>query len=158
MSVTSLLFCIVPLICINLQVSNQVQIQNSWIHNTKLLCVKQNASYVANSKCNMELVSRSTELSNIDIVLQPNVVLHNLHVTPSVYLILYLYRIAVFEEKWFQVLVSTNHRSSSLQYRPVLVNYRANLCEAISSKKFILPINTTSNILKGCPYRVRALS
>lgn len=87
MGVISVLFLIFFFIII--QVTNQVEIQKSWIHNTKLLCVKQNASYVANSTCNLVLVSRNTELNNINIVLQPNVVLHNLHVTT--YLVKHLY-------------------------------------------------------------------
>lgn len=81
MSAVSVIFLVSSIICIIIQITNPVKIQNSWIHNTKLLCVKHNESYVANSTCSLKLISRSTELSNINIVLQPNIILRNLHVT-----------------------------------------------------------------------------
>lgn len=80
MGAVPLIFLIISFVFLIIQVTNQVKIQNSWLHNTKILCVKQNASYVANCTCNWRLVSRTIEESSLNINLQPNVVLDNLHV------------------------------------------------------------------------------
>lgn len=46
----------------------------------KFLCVEANPQYVLNLTCKIRLVNRSTQLYNMNIELQPNITLDNIHV------------------------------------------------------------------------------
>lgn len=116
----------------------------------KFLCVGANPQYVVNTTCKIRLINRSNQLYNMNIELQPNVTLYNMHVKIAIS-IKYSrnYLINLF---CIQVNIQTYYKFRII-YRPILLKLHRDLCETIKSKDLVIDAKN-NNLDAGCPFKV----